>query len=115
MTEQPEALRLADELHDWGVTYASNFGMQRMLTGAAAELRRLHAENEDHIQQLRKEQLEVERMHRVNAQLLEALESMVASCWSDGFTNRKYNSDEHEENVRRDLVLAAIAAAKEKV
>ena len=80
-----------------------------------AELRRLHAENEDHIQQLRKEQLEVERMHRVNAQLLEALESMVASCWSDGFTNRKYNSDEHEENVRRDLVLAAIAAAKEKV
>ncbi len=50
---------------------------------------------------------------RVNAQLLEALESMVASCWSDGFTNRKYNSDEHEENVRRDLVLAAIAAAKE--
>ena len=73
MTEQPEALRLADELHDWGVTYASNFGMQRMLTGAAAELRRLHAENEDHIQQLRKEQLEVERLHRVNVQLLEAL------------------------------------------
>jgi hypothetical protein len=52
---------------------------------------------------------------RLNAQLLEALESMVASCWSDGFTNRKYNSDEHEENVQRDLVLAAIAAAKEKV
>ncbi len=52
-------------------------------------------------------------VERVNAQLLEALESMVASCWSDGFTNRKYNSDEHEENVRRDLVLAAIAAAKE--
>ena len=38
-----------------------------------AELRRLREENEDHIQQLRKEQLEVERMHRVNAQLLEAL------------------------------------------
>jgi hypothetical protein len=51
---------------------------------------------------------------RLNAQLLEALESMVASCWSDGFTNRKYNSDEHEENVQRDLVLAAIAAVKEK-
>ena len=49
---------------------------------------------------------------RLNAQLLEALESMVASCWSDGFTNRKYNSDEHEENVQRDLVLAAIDAAK---
>jgi len=41
-----------------------------------AELRRLREENEDHIQQLRKEQLEVERMHRVNAQLLEALGNM---------------------------------------
>ena len=39
-----------------------------------AELRRLREENEDHIQQLRKEQLEVERLHRVNAQLLEALD-----------------------------------------
>ncbi len=58
---------------------------------------------------------ELRQLHSVNAQLLEALESMVASCWSDGFTNRKYNSDEHEENVQRDLVLAAIAAAKEKV
>jgi hypothetical protein len=28
-----------------------------------AELRRLHRENEDHIQQLRKEQLEVQRLH----------------------------------------------------
>ncbi len=106
MSEQPDALRLADALEE------KEYPPRR---AAAAELRRLHAENEDHIQQLRKEQLEVERLHSVNAQLLEALESMVASCWSDGFTNRKYNSDEHEENVQRDLVLAAIAAAKEKV
>lgn len=53
MTEQqPEARRLADELHDWGVTYAGNFGMQRMLTGAAAELRRLHGLNQQLLEAL---------------------------------------------------------------
>jgi hypothetical protein len=64
MTEQPDALRLADALTE------KEYPPRR---AAAEELRRLHAENEDHIQQLRKEQLEVERLHRVNAQLLEAL------------------------------------------
>ena len=63
MIEKPDALRLADALET----------LSPLERDAAAELRRLHAENEDHIQQLRKEQLEVERLHRVNAQLLEAL------------------------------------------
>jgi hypothetical protein len=119
MTEQPEALRLADELHDWGVTYASNFGMQRMLTGAAAELRRLHEENS----KLRREvaaisanavddgraisKLEAQlgeavwnygEVKRINAQLLEALELADRHC--------PVNS---EAEI---LVRAAIAAAK---
>jgi len=64
MNQQPEALRLADALEE------KEYPPRR---AAADELRRLHAENEDHIQQLRKEQLEVERLHSVNAQLLEAL------------------------------------------
>ena len=65
-----------------------------------AELRRLREENEDHIQQLRKEQLEVERLHRVNAQLLEALEQII---------DLPEDSRIHYKVARR-----AIAAAKEK-
>jgi hypothetical protein len=109
MTEQPEALRLADELHDWGVTFASNFGMQRMLTGAAAELRRLHAENEDHIQQLRKEQLEVERMHSVNAQLLEALDYFMQCVEQSAHLDARIGF----MGGAFDKARAAIAAAKE--
>lgn len=74
--QQPEALRLADELHDWGVTYAGNFGMQRMLTGAAAEMRRLHS---------------------VNAQLLEALERLL---------NAKTNWKWAEANARAAIAAA---------
>jgi hypothetical protein len=96
MTQQTEALQLADALEE------KEYPPRR---AAADELRRLHAENEDHIQQLRKEQLEVERLHSVNAQLLEALhfiadrqDLMFAEC-SDA-----------EEII--DVARAAIKAAK---
>ena len=91
--KQPEALRLADRLEQYEPKTQALFD-------AAAELRRLHAENEDHIQQLRKEQLEVERLHRVNAQLLEALEQII---------DLPEDSRIHYKVARR-----AIAAAKEK-
>ena len=42
MTQQPEALRLADRLD----TYATGDSHQQDIEQAAAELRRLHAENE---------------------------------------------------------------------
>ena len=41
-TQQPEALKLADALHE----VASLFGFPYALLQSAAELRRLHAENE---------------------------------------------------------------------
>lgn len=93
MSEQPTALRLADAIDTRKHTYGD-------VDDAAAELRRLHAENEDHIQQLRKEQLEVERLHSVNAQLLEALEQII---------DLPEDSRIHYKVARR-----AIAAAKEK-
>ena len=119
MTEQqPEALRLADELHDWGVTYASNFGMQRMLTGAAAELRRLHAlcaewekkaatwlaspEAAQRLNGYRELAHRLNAAEQVNAQLLEALEGML-EMWED---DPSYGSDTADKGY------AAIKAAK---
>lgn len=71
-TQQPEALRPIDAAYQQGYA-AGTAGQQHYISAIETELSRLYAENEDHIQQLRKEQLEVERLHRVNAQLLEAL------------------------------------------
>ncbi len=86
MDEQPEALRLANELADWRADFraVSLFGRAQ----AAAELRRLEA---------------------VNAQLLEALEALVgnedARSWGVfGVGNRSAFKK----------ARAAIAAAKEK-
>ena len=42
-------------------------------------------------------------------QALEALEQMVAMCWSPKFTRREYDSDEPEENELRDAVSGSIA------
>ncbi len=90
MEKQSEALRLADKaaelIHTLRRTPMPLADLIPHLQANADELRRLHAENEDHIQQLRKEQLEVQRMHSVNAQLLEALEEFVAEfegCYAD--------------------------------
>ena len=71
MTTQPEALRIAEGLENYPVTYSSY---------AAAELRRLHEENliltdsvqakADRIDRLGKT---VERLHVVNQELVKAL------------------------------------------
>lgn len=100
--KQPTALRLADALHDWGVTYASNFGMQRMLTGAAAELRRLHELNEGLRDQNTKLDKKLAELERVNAQLLEALEEAADA------------TEYHPDHPLMKRCFAAIAAAKGK-
>ena len=88
-----------------------------------AELRRLREENEDHIQQLRKEQLEVERLHRVNAQLLEALGNMeeyskrmgnVASNLAANQMPKHLNASyEGDDLYTGEQLRAAVAAERE--
>ena len=88
-----------------------------------AELHRLREENEDHIQQLRKEQLEVERLHRVNAQLLEALGNLeeyskrmgnVASNLAANQMPKHLNaSDEGDDLYTGEQLRAAVAAERE--
>jgi len=117
MSEQPEALRLADALTE------KEYPPRR---AAADELRRLHAENEDHIQQLRKEQLEVERLHRVNAQLLEALGNLeeyskrmgnvasnLAANQMPKHLNASYEGDEGDDLYTGEQLRAAVAAERE--
>ena len=95
-----EALRLADALTE------KEYPPRR---AAAEELRRLHAENEDHIQQLRKEQLEVERMHRVNAQMMEALDYFIQCVEQSSHLDARIGF----MGGAFDKARAAIAAAKE--
>ena len=73
-----------------------------------AELRRLREENEDHIQQLRKEQLEVERMHRVNAQMMEALDYFIQCVEQSSHLDARIGF----MGGAFDKARAAIAAAK---
>ena len=47
MTDQPKALRLADALDAVNTNNADSLLVQMAARSAAAELRRLHAENED--------------------------------------------------------------------
>lgn len=86
MTKQPEALRLADYLHDNFDLFPNDDEFK-----AAAELRRLHEELESHRRVMF-------RLGQVNAQLLEALGEIE---WS--------NTSEWQADRAR----AAIAAAKE--
>ena len=48
-------------------------------------------------------------------QALEALEGLAGTSWSDAFKQRKYDSDEPEENVQRECVLGAITALRERL
>ena len=76
MNTQPEALRLADELDGIPLTDFT----EALADDAAAELRRLHAETtnqQDWLVEWRKCADEAERLHALNAELLEALKSMV--------------------------------------
>ena len=70
-TQQPEALRLADELKQG--TYL--LSVERDVT--AAELRRLYAQSEMRRLALLEELQKSERLHSVNAELLEALQSIM--------------------------------------
>ncbi len=48
--KQPEALRLAEKIYKWARDYSTTWDEDRMLTEAAAELRRLHEVNAELMQ-----------------------------------------------------------------
>lgn len=48
-------------------------------------------------------------------QALEALEGLADISWSEAFKQRKYDSDEPEENIQRECVLGAITALRERL
>ncbi len=102
MTEQPEALRLANKLEGAGTFTGCHIE-------AAAELRRLHMENEDlkNACKIYNDALKEEKA--LNAQLLEALETCGEDEW--------YTDDDYGmvQTYDEDKVRTAIAAAKEKV
>ena len=70
MSEQPEALRLADYLTWYRSPHCGE---------ASAELRRLYAQSEMRRLALLEELQKSERLHSVNAELLEALNALVAA------------------------------------
>jgi arginine utilization protein RocB len=90
MTEQPEALRLADFLDDLDVR--TPYSIMNCVS-AAAELRRLHA---------------------VNAKLLEALEEAADDIESWGAYASGYFQTKHDLLGAVNKARAAIAAAKEQ-
>lgn len=45
-------------------------------------------------------------------QALEALEGLADTSWSEAFKQRKYDSDEPEENAQRECVLGVITALR---
>ena len=48
-------------------------------------------------------------------QALEALEGLADTSWTAAFKQRKYDSDEPNENVERERVLGAITALRERL
>jgi hypothetical protein len=97
-TQQPEALRLAELLESDG------------WPDAAAELRRLHAENASLRDQNTELDEKLAELERVNAQLLEALEGLER--YSDGIICYASTMGEYEPNLLVFKARAAIAAAK---
>ena len=78
MSEQPKALRLADELDtEFTQGRVSNHSGRK----AAAELRRLHEENQKLQQQLGEAVWNYGEKVRVNQELLEALKLADALLW----------------------------------
>lgn len=89
-TQQPEALRLAERLDKGG--WPSYVPQE-----AAAELRRLHAEYEKHLQELRSYRITVEnreaRIAELEAQLAaapQAVQAAVPDDWRDKFSESVY-------------------------
>ena len=76
MSEQPAALRLADALETYGPAPWANSAHQ-----AAAELRRLHEENQKLQQQLGEAVWNYGDKVRANQELLEALKLADALLW----------------------------------
>ena len=83
--KQPEALRLADALDAVNTNNADSLLVQMAARSAAAELRRLHAENEDfratidYLTRENAEQIgEIVALKEQRDELLEALREMVA-------------------------------------
>jgi hypothetical protein len=108
MADQPEALRLAAELEAPVGTQSTYSAMQQ----AAAELRRLHHENErlhqinqSHEMRLsvRGYEIQIADLKAVNAELLDAMIS---------FTNSAYIKKHHPK--RYAAAIAAIARAEEQ-
>ena len=75
MTQQSEALWLADWLDVRAACGGDNWNEK--VNAAAAELRRLHAENEA-LQKTKHYEASLWRLRRINADLLEALKSTRA-------------------------------------
>lgn len=71
MTQQPEALRLADAMDAVNTNNTDSLLVQMAARSAAIELRRLHALN-----------AELRRLHEENEQLTETDRDMVAVCTS---------------------------------
>jgi hypothetical protein len=82
MTEQPEALRLAD----WAASYSTT-----MHNKAAAELRRLHAVNK--------------RLEDVTQELLEALKRLHDATWL--VSRGHYNEELHDIAVSKARAVIA--------
>ena len=85
VNEQPKALRLADALDAVNTNNADSLLVQMAARSAAAELRRLHAENDDfratcdHLARENAEQIgEIVALKEQRDALLEALREMVA-------------------------------------
>jgi hypothetical protein len=109
MTEQPDALRLADLIQS---RYGNDINDE-----AAAELRRLHAENAGLLEQNTMLDAKLAEMERVNAEALEGADETID--WL------MHHLTQHHHCLHMDATLsgipnwiakarAAIAAAKEK-
>ena len=106
--KQPEAQRLAEQLED------TESARLHLLPYAAAELRRLHAENEDlktlvrnSIEAIRKDEYEMAKMREVNQELLAALKLVVLTI--------RVGSPEYDLTDTEEIASEAIAALKERL
>jgi hypothetical protein len=96
MSTQPEAIRLADALDRW---HEGVFPVE-----AAAELRRLHAENEDlrrcaEVEEVEKYAAANRRLHALNGELLEALKLLHDATWL--VSKGHYNEELHDIAVSK--------------
>lgn len=95
MTEQPEALRLADIVGEqrFAELTGNNYGKE-----AAAELRRLYELNEDLYQQGMGFITRIAELEQVGRQALEALERCVATCFDQRAHEQVMSRPEHFVN-----------------